>query len=101
MTDTADASSPRQSQGRAGHSSAMEESDVHEAKPTDREDLKHVDTVSTNDPAETPDGAAAEDGPIGVRVGYDPSNLGDDIPDAGDLTTPSPINEPLGKAPGM
>jgi len=79
----------------------MNDRDVHTTQPTDREDLEHTDTVSTNEPGETPDAAAAQDGPIGLRVGYDPSNLGDDIPEAGDLTTPSPINEPLGKAPGM
>lgn len=68
---------------------------------TERDDLKHTDTVSTNEPDETRDVAARDDGPIGLRVGNDPSNLGDDVPDAGDLTYPSPVNEPLGKAPGM
>lgn len=79
----------------------MEESNVHTTEPSDRDDLKHVDTVSTNRPDETREGAAAEDGPIGLRLGHDPSNLGDDIPDEGDLIHPSPINEPLGKVPGM
>ncbi|HEY7024730.1 MAG TPA: hypothetical protein VH371_07210 [Candidatus Limnocylindrales bacterium] len=79
----------------------MNNRDVHTTEPTEREDLKHTDTVSTNEPQETADAAAAQDGPIGLRVGHDPSNLGDDVPDAGDLTTPSPINEPLGKTPGM
>lgn len=34
-----------------------------------------------------------EGGPIGLRVGRDPSNLGDDIPSAGDVTAPDPIGE--------
>ena len=45
-------------------------------------------------------GTPARTGPIGVRVASDPSNLGDDIPESGDLTHPSPINEPLGKSAG-
>lgn len=80
---------------------AMADSNVHRTEPTNREDLEHTDTVSTNAPDETLDAATSQDGPIGLRVDHDPSNLGDDIPDEGDLTTPSPINEPLGKAPGM
>jgi len=79
----------------------MNDREVNTTQPAERDDLKHTDTVSTNEPLETPDAAAAQDGPIGLRVGYDPSNLGDEIPEASDLTTPSPINEPLGKAPGM
>ena len=62
---------------------------------------EHIDTVSTNQPDETPEAAAVQDAPIGLRVGHDPSNLGDEVTGEGDLTYPSPINEPLGKAPGM
>lgn len=79
----------------------METNDVQMATPIDPEDLKHTDTVSTNRPSETPEGAAEQDAPIGIRVGQDPSNLGDDIPDEGDLMHPSPNNEPLGRAPAM
>lgn len=82
----------------------MADNNVHETEPSNREDLKHTDTVST---ATAPDGTEIgnadgdEEGPIGVRVANDPSNLGDDIPESGDLTHPSPINEPLGRAPAM
>lgn len=33
---------------------------------------------------------AAEDRPVGDRLGRDPSNLGDDVTDLGDVTHPSP-----------
>jgi hypothetical protein len=79
----------------------MEESNVHTTEPTDRDDLKHVDTVSTDRPDETPEGARDQDAPIGIRVGQDPSNLGDDVAGEGDLTHPAPNNEPLGRAPAM
>ena len=83
----------------------MSDDNVYEPKPTQRDDLKYVDTVASGD-----------QGPISTRVGRDPANLGDEIPVAGDITTPSPdneipsggdlthpspMNEPLGKAPGM
>ncbi len=100
----------------------MNDRNVHHTEPTSRDDLKHTDTIATGsdsalDPAgyeqslspvgEVPpaaDGAdlpAGEDGPIGARVGHDPSNLGDDVPDSGDLVHPAPMNDPVGKAPGM
>jgi len=83
----------------------MNDDNVHDTKPTQREDLKHVDTVSSGEP-----------GSISSRVGRDPANLGDEITTAGDATIPSPDdevpgssdlthsapgNEPLGKAPAM
>ena len=37
-----------------------------------------------------PGGAAREDQPLSNRVGRDPSNLGDDVRDEGDMTYPSP-----------
>jgi hypothetical protein len=80
----------------------MEKSNVYETEPSNREDLKHTDTVSSTtgpDGNELPiDGT---DGPIGVRVDRDPTNLGNDIPEEGDLVHPSPVNQPLGKMPGM
>lgn len=94
----------------------MSDNNVYETKPTQREDLKHVDTVASGDTPVPGAGAGGDTGPISTRVWRDPSNLGDEIPVAGDLTVPSaevesptgadlthpsPINEPLGKAPGM
>jgi hypothetical protein len=38
----------------------------------------------------TPEG---DDLPIGLRVGRDPGNLGDEIPEAGDVTHPDPIGD--------
>lgn len=42
-----------------------------------------------------PDSGAptGEDLPVGLRVGRDPSNLGDEIPSAGDVTSPDPVGE--------
>ena len=37
-----------------------------------------------------PGRAAEEDQPLGARLGRDPSNLGDDVRDEGDVTYPSP-----------
>ncbi len=33
-----------------------------------------------------------EGGPIGLRVGRDPGNLGDDVPSEGDVTYPGPTD---------
>ena len=92
------------------------------ADTTSREDLKHTDTVAGGsslgaDPAgyeqsinplgEVPPATegtelpADDDAPIADRVGRDPSNLGDDVPDQGDLVHPAPVNSPVGKSPGM
>lgn len=32
-----------------------------------------------------------EGGPVGLRVGRDPANLGDEVPEEGDLTLPETI----------
>ena len=82
---------PHRPQRRDRHNSVMEDSNAHE----------HIDTVSTNQPDETPEAAAAQDAPMGIRVGQDPSNLGDEVTEEGDLTHVAPTNEPLGRAPGM
>ena len=34
------------------------------------------------------DNPAGEDAPVGLRVGRNPSNLGDDVADEGDVTYP-------------
>ena len=39
------------------------------------------------------DNPAGEDAPIGLRVGRNPGNLGDDVRDAGDVTYPAPAPE--------
>ena len=36
------------------------------------------------------DNPAGEDAPVGLRVGRNPANLGDDVADAGDVTYPAP-----------
>jgi hypothetical protein len=79
----------------------MGNDNVHVTKPTDRDDLKHTDTISTGEPGETARRMDEEDAPIGIRVERDPSNLGNDIPEEGDMTHPAPINQPLGRMPGM
>ena len=100
----------------------MNEHIVHHTEPTSREDLKHTDTMLVESAPESADPAgyeqsinplgevppateattpAEEDAPIADRVGRDPSNLGDDIPDQGDVVHPAPMNAPVGKAPGM
>lgn len=67
----------------------------------EREDLEHTDTVTPDAGLNGIPGTSKGDAPIGVRVDRDPSNLGNDIPEEGDLTHPSPVNQPLGKMPGM
>jgi hypothetical protein len=42
----------------------------------------------------TPNDPAAEDAPIGLRVGRNPANLGDEVPEAGDVTYPTPDPQP-------
>jgi hypothetical protein len=34
-----------------------------------------------------------EDGPVGLRTGRNPANLGDEIPDSTDITYPPPVHE--------
>jgi hypothetical protein len=52
-------------------------------------------------PGEGPDDRPADDvdlrrlgeegGPIGLRLGRNPANLGDEVPEEGDLTTPETV----------
>jgi hypothetical protein len=79
----------------------MADENVHDIQPGEREDLEHTDTISTGGAEETAKTLAEEGGPIGIRVDRDPSNLGNDIPEEGDLTHPAPINQPLGRTPAM
>jgi hypothetical protein len=69
--------------------------------PSERTDLEHTDTVTPDSGLNGTPGTSAGDEPIGVRVDHDPANLGNDIPEEGDLTHPAPMNQPLGKMPGM
>ena len=39
---------------------------------------------------ELPNDPAAEDAPIGIRVGRNPANVGDEVADRGDVTFPEP-----------
>lgn len=41
-----------------------------------------------------PGDPAAEDAPIGIRVGRNPANLGDEVADEGDLTYPETAPQP-------
>lgn len=34
-----------------------------------------------------------EGGPVGLRVGRNPANLGDEVPDSSDVTYPPPVGE--------
>jgi hypothetical protein len=74
---------------------------THVTDPSERDDLEHTDKVFPDAGLNGTPGTSTGEGPIGERVAHDPANLGDDIPESGDLTHPSPINQPLGKAPGM
>jgi hypothetical protein len=37
-----------------------------------------------------PTGPAAEDAPVGLRIGRNPANLGGEVADEGDVTYPNP-----------
>ena len=74
---------------------------THITDPNERRDLEHVDKVTPTGGLNGTPGTSSGEGPIGVRVDHDPSNLGNDIPEEGDLIHPAPINQPLGKAPSM
>ncbi len=70
---------------------------------TDSNDFPRTDTPADVGPdvGESPEDVSGKDlgrlgeegGPIGLRVGRDPSNLGDDVPSAGDVTHPDPVGE--------
>lgn len=36
-----------------------------------------------------------EGGPVGLRVGRNPANLGDEVPEMGDVTHPAPVGDTL------
>jgi hypothetical protein len=74
---------------------------THVTEPNERTDLEHTDTVTPDGSLNGTPGTSAGEGAIGIRVDHDPSNLGNDIPEQGDLTHPAPVNQPLGKMPGM
>ena len=68
----------------------MAENNVHATEPTDRDDLKHTDTVAIND-AEDPGTTGPE---------QDAFDLDRDIVEDDELVHDSPVNEPLGRMPG-
>ena len=39
-------------------------------------------------------GPATEDAPIGLRVGRNPANVGDEVPEATDVTFPDTVPQP-------
>jgi hypothetical protein len=80
----------------------MNDDNVHETEPTNREDLKHTDTVSsTTDPDGTEMAIDGADTPGTVGAEQDPFDLDRDIREDDELTHDSPVNEPLGRMPGM
>jgi len=67
---------------------------------TDINDPRQLPTPPTGDSGDEPDfgggqpgDPATEDLPIGLRVGRNPANLGDEVPDSTDVTFPNA--EPL------
>ncbi len=54
------------------------------------------------DPTGTDVGRPGDEGaPIGLRVGRDPGNLGDEVPSGGDVTHPGPTGPGGGETPHM
>lgn len=53
-------------------------------------------TGDTDDPSFPTggDGPATEDAPIGLRVGRNPANVGDEVPEAADVTFPETVPQP-------
>ncbi len=51
---------------------------------------------SSNEPelGGQPGDPGAEGLPIGVRIGHNPANLGDEVADSGDVTFPDPSPQP-------
>jgi hypothetical protein len=47
----------------------------------------------TGGPGGVLENPGGEDAPIGLRVGRNPGNLGDDVPAAGDVTYPPPASD--------
>jgi hypothetical protein len=53
--------------------------------------MDDIDTGTTGEPGSNfPDGSAEEDRPLSDRVGRDPSNLGDEVSNRGDIVYPDP-----------
>jgi len=52
-----------------------------------------IDNLPGDEPGTEAGTPAGEDLPVGLRVGRDPSNLGDEIPAAGDVSHPDPVGE--------
>jgi hypothetical protein len=58
-------------------------------------------TRPTGDPSDEPgtrdgqpDWPAGEDAPIGLRVGRNPANVGDEVADSGDVVFPETVPQP-------
>jgi hypothetical protein len=99
----------------------MNDEKVLHVDHNERADLLHTDTIaagadtavdpggyeqSLNPTGEVPVagegvGSPSDDSGVAARVGQDPANLGNDIPDAGDIVHPGPVNAPIGRTPGM
>lgn len=89
----------------------MNEQNAQHVDQNERTDLLHTDTIATDEGAGSdPAGYEQSINPVGEvpsgesiadRTGRDPANLGDDIPDQGDVVHPAPVNAPVGKTPGM
>lgn len=71
---------------------------------TDRNTDLHENGLPTGGAADEPEvhlpiggSGAGQDGPIGNRLGHDPSNLGNDVTELGDVThpAPDPIDSPM------
>jgi hypothetical protein len=122
QTDTHASGAPHRTKALACQCNGMSDPNVHHTESSSRDDLEHTDTVSSGgaddiQPAgyeqsispvgevppagERADLPADETPSIGERTGHDPNNLGDDIPDQGDLVHPAPANAPVGKTPTM
>lgn len=80
----------------------MDNDNVYETDPTDRDDLKHTDTVSSTT---GPDGRSTETEDALSRADtgpeQDPFDLDSEIDEDNEMVHDSPVNEPLGRMPGM
>lgn len=69
----------------------MDEQRWHPPKPTEGSHQPGSDDQPDSDDLRR---LGEEGGPVGLRVGRNPANLGDEVPEEADLTLPEPAPQP-------
>lgn len=76
---------------RIADGGAMNDSNAHDLPQTPPRGDAGDEPGLPGGPGDDP---ASQDAPVGIRIGRNPGNLGDDVADSGDITFPDPVLQP-------